>query len=41
VGDAGLHNFDPSNPADVEYERSRDALFMQFLGNDKFCPTQR
>jgi hypothetical protein len=39
--DAGLHNFDPSNSADVEYERSRDAIFMQFLANDKFCPSQR
>jgi hypothetical protein len=38
---AGLHNFDGSNPADVAYERSRDALFMQFLANDKFCPSQR
>jgi hypothetical protein len=38
---AGLHDFNPNNGADVEYERRMDALFMQFLGNDKFCPTQR
>jgi hypothetical protein len=38
---AGLPDFDPSNPADIEHERKMDALFMQFLGNDKFCPTQR
>ena len=38
---AGLHDFNPSNQADVEYERRMDALFMQFLANDKFCPTQR
>jgi hypothetical protein len=38
---AGLHDFNPNNSADVEYERRLDALFMQFLANDKFCPTQR
>jgi hypothetical protein len=38
---AGLHDFDRSNRADVEYERRMDALFMEFLRNDKFCPTQR
>jgi hypothetical protein len=38
---AGLHDFNPSNRADVDYERRMDALFMQFLGSDKFCPTQR
>ena len=38
---AGLHDFNPNNLADVEYEKRMDALFMQFLGNDKFCPTQR
>jgi hypothetical protein len=37
----GLHDFDPSNRADVEYEQRMDALFMQFLANDKFCPSQR
>jgi hypothetical protein len=37
----GLHNFDPASSADVEYERKMDALFMQFLSKDKFCPTQR
>jgi hypothetical protein len=25
----------------VAYERNMDALFMEFLANDKFCPTQR
>ena len=38
---AGLHDFNPSSRADVDYERRMDALFMQFLGSDKFCPTQR
>jgi hypothetical protein len=38
---AGLHDFNASNPADVDYERRMDALFMQFLANDKFCPSQR
>jgi hypothetical protein len=38
---AGLHDFNPNNRADVEYERRMDGLFMQFLANDKFCPTQR
>jgi hypothetical protein len=37
----GLHDYNPNNRADVEYERKQDALFMQLLGNDKFCPTQR
>ena len=41
VEGAGLHDFNPSNRADVEYERRMDGLFMQFLGNDRFCPTQR
>jgi hypothetical protein len=38
---AGLRDFDPNSRADVDYERRMDALFMQFLANDKFCPTQR
>jgi hypothetical protein len=38
---AGLDEFDPADPADVAYEQRMDALFMQFLGNDRFCPTQR
>lgn len=38
---AGLHNFDPNSSADRDYEARMDALFMQFLGQDKFCPTQR
>jgi hypothetical protein len=37
----GLHDFDKNSRADVEYEQRMDALFMQFLGNDKFCPSQR
>jgi hypothetical protein len=38
---AGLHDFDPSSTADRAYEAQMDALFMQFLGQDTFCPTQR
>jgi hypothetical protein len=38
---AGLHDFNPSSSADRAYEAQMDALFMQFLGQDKFCPTQR
>ena len=37
----GLRDFNPASEADVAYERNMDALFMQFLANDKFCPTQR
>ena len=37
----GLHDFNPNNHADREHERRLDALFMQFLGNDRFCATQR
>jgi hypothetical protein len=37
----GLHDFNSGNQSDVAYEREMDALFMQFLANDKFCPTQR
>ena len=33
----GLHDFDPSNPADVEYERRQDALLFSLLGPDKVC----
>jgi hypothetical protein len=33
----GLHDFDPSNPADVEYERKQDALLFSILGSDKVC----
>jgi len=25
----------------VAYEKRMDVLFMQFLANDKFCPSQR
>ena len=38
---AGLHDYDPNSSADRAYEAQMDALFMQFLGQDKFCPTQR
>jgi hypothetical protein len=38
---AGLHDYDPNNSADRDYEAQMDKLFMQFLGQDKFCPTQR
>lgn len=38
---AGLHDFDPRSAADVEYERRMDAIFMRWLANDGFCPTQR
>ena len=38
---AGLHDYDPSSSADRAYEAQMDALFMRFLGQDKFCPTQR
>ena len=38
---AGLHDYDPNSSADRDYEAQMDALFMQFLGQDKFCPTQR
>src|SRR5437588_1716694 len=38
---AGLHDFDPKSVADVAYEKRMDVLFMQFLANDKFCPSQR
>jgi hypothetical protein len=33
----GLHDFNPSNPADVEYERRQDALLFSMLGPDKVC----
>jgi len=38
---AGLHDFNPNDNADREYEQRMDKLFMQFLSGDKFCPTQR
>ena len=34
---AGLHDFNPSNSADVEYERKQDALLFSMLGPDKEC----
>ena len=37
----GLHDFDANNPADVDWERQMDAIFMRLLGADKFCSTQR
>ena len=33
----GLHDYNPSNPADVEYERKQDALLFSMLGPDKDC----
>jgi hypothetical protein len=36
----GLHDYDPRNPADVEYERQMNALFDQVLAGDRFCATQ-
>jgi len=33
----GLHDYNPSNPADVEYERTNDALLFSMLGSDKVC----
>jgi hypothetical protein len=38
---SGLHDFNAASQQDVAYERTMDALFMQFLAKDKFCPTQR
>jgi hypothetical protein len=33
----GLHNYDPSNPADVAYERQQNALLDSIVGVDKKC----
>jgi hypothetical protein len=33
----GLHDYNPSNPADVEYERKQDALLFSILGPDTVC----
>lgn len=33
----GTHRYDPRNPADVEYERTQDALLFSILGPDKVC----
>jgi hypothetical protein len=33
----GTHDYNPSNPADVEYERKNDALLFSLLGPDKEC----
>jgi hypothetical protein len=38
---AGLHDFNPNNSADVDYERRMDSIFMRWLAKDKFCPSQR
>jgi len=37
----GLHDYNPRNPADVEYERRMNAIFDQVVAGDKFCLTQR
>ena len=34
---AGLHDYDPSNPADVDYERQQNALLDSIVGVDKLC----
>jgi hypothetical protein len=33
----GLHDFDPKNPADVEYERRQNAILDSIVGVDKLC----
>jgi hypothetical protein len=33
----GLHDYNPNNPADVDYERTNDALLFSMLGDDKVC----
>jgi hypothetical protein len=33
----GTHDYNPSNPADVELERTNDALLFSMLGPDKEC----
>jgi hypothetical protein len=33
----GLHDYDPSNPADVDYERKQDSLLFSILGSDQVC----
>src|SRR3954451_10767945 len=33
----GLHDYNPNNPADVEYERTNDAILFSMLGSDKAC----
>lgn len=33
----GTHDYNPSNPADLEYERKQDALLFSMLGADKEC----
>jgi hypothetical protein len=33
----GLHDFDPKNPADVEYERQQNAKLDSIVGVDKLC----
>jgi hypothetical protein len=38
---AGLHDFNAGNPQDVDLEHRMDAIFMQILGRDRFCSTQR
>jgi hypothetical protein len=37
---AGLHDFDPSNQLDVDYERRMNALLDEVTAPDRFCPTQ-
>jgi hypothetical protein len=34
---AGLHDYNPSSAADVDYERKQDALLFSILGPDQVC----
>ena len=33
----GLHDYDPKNPAYVEYERQQNAQLDSIVGVDKLC----
>ena len=33
----GLHDYDPRNPADVQYERQQNALLDSIVGVDRLC----
>jgi hypothetical protein len=37
IGIPGLHDYDPGNPADVEYERRQNGLLDSIVGVDKKC----
>jgi hypothetical protein len=34
---SGLHDYNPSNPADVAYEQHQNALLDSIIGVDKLC----